>query len=109
MSFKILYVKSYLVIMSHTFGSAWYLMMWSMKFVPGYRSPPMATPSNTPSVAFEMILFNSLDIPPDRDTYATLNGEQIKQNYVALSTDLHCTLQRSISLIPFYEYRTTFI
>ena len=39
-----------------------------------HLSPPMATPSYTPSVLREMMLFNSLDIPPDRDTYATLQA-----------------------------------
>jgi len=58
-------------------------MMWSIKLVPGYRSPPIATPSNTPFVAFEIMLFSSLDIPPDRDSYATLSDkEETKQNYV---------------------------
>jgi hypothetical protein len=45
-----------------------------MKVVPGYLSPPIATPSYTPSVDLETMLFNSLDIPPDLDTYATLPG-----------------------------------
>ena len=59
-------------------------MMWSIKLVPGYRSPPIATPSKTPFVAFEIMLFSSLDIPPERDTYATLSDteDETKQNYV---------------------------
>jgi hypothetical protein len=47
-----------------------------MKLVPGYRSPPIATPSSTPFVALDMMLFSSLDIPPERDTYATLENNQ---------------------------------
>ena len=42
------------------------------RFVVMYLSPPMATPSYTPLVFLMMMLFSSLDIPPDRDTYATL-------------------------------------
>jgi len=76
-------MKFHRKLLPHTFGFAWYLMMWSIKLVPGYRSPPIATPSNTPFVAFEIMLFSSLDIPPDRDTYATLSDkEETKQNYV---------------------------
>ncbi len=37
-----------------------------------HLSPPMAMPSYTPLVVLEMMLFSSFDIPPDRDTYATL-------------------------------------
>lgn len=33
-----------------------------------YLSPPMATPSKTPSVVREMMLLSSLDMPPERDT-----------------------------------------
>lgn len=33
-----------------------------------YLSPPIATPSYTPLVERETILFNSLDIPPERET-----------------------------------------
>lgn len=39
-------------------------------------SPPMATPSCTPSVLREMMLFSSLDIPPERDTYAMLQNSK---------------------------------
>ena len=51
-----------------TSGFSWYLITWSMNVVPGYLSPPMATPSYTPSVVREMMLLSSLDMPPDRDT-----------------------------------------
>ena len=33
-----------------------------------HLSPPIATPSYTPLVDREMMLFSSLDMPPDRDT-----------------------------------------
>jgi hypothetical protein len=35
------------------------------------------------------MLFNSLDIPPDRDTYATLSdAEETKQNHVTFLSEL---------------------
>lgn len=64
-----------------TLGSSWYLSMWSMKVVPGYLSPPIAIPSYTPFVFSDMMLFNSLDIPPDRETYATLLGRNEFSNF----------------------------
>ena len=61
-----------------TWGSSWYLRMWSMKVVPGYLSPPIAIPSYTPFVFREMILLSSFDIPPDLETYATLQKKTNK-------------------------------
>ena len=61
-----------------TMGSSWYLRMWSMKVVPGYLSPPIAIPSYTPFVFREMILLSSFDIPPDLETYATLQKKTNK-------------------------------
>src|SRR4051812_32177312 len=52
-------------------GSAWYLRRWSINVVLGYLSPPIATPSYTPSVVFAIMLLSSLDIPPDLETYPT--------------------------------------
>ncbi len=44
------------------------------KVEPGKRSPPIAIPSYTPSVAREIILNNSFSIPPDLETNPTLPG-----------------------------------
>ena len=63
--------------------------MWSKKVDPGYLSPPIATPSNTPSVFIDIMLLSSLDIPPDRDTYATLKRDKY---YIKWRTILCCIL-----------------
>ena len=65
----------------------WYLRRWSMNVEQGYLSPPMATPSYTPLVWCDMMLFNSFDIPPERETYATAPG-------------LYSLLCRMLSIMP---------
>jgi len=39
-----------------------------MKVDPGYRSPPIATPSYTPSVFLAIILLSSFESPPYLET-----------------------------------------
>lgn len=44
------------------------LRIYTQQVRASYLSPPMATPSKTPSVVREMMLLSSLDMPPERDT-----------------------------------------
>lgn len=89
-----------------TLGSSWYLSIWSMKVVPGYLSPPIAIPSYTPFVFSDMMLFNSLDMPPDRETYATLLGRDEFSRFKVHSIrtyflQKHCTVSwNSIPYLP---------
>ena len=42
-----------------------YRSKWSTNREPGYASPPIATPSQTPSEFLQIILLSSLLMPPD--------------------------------------------
>mmetsp|Transcript_17361 Transcript_17361/g.29727 ORF Transcript_17361/g.29727 Transcript_17361/m.29727 type:complete len:270 (-) Transcript_17361:360-1169(-) len=57
-----------------TWGMCWYLRQWSDKVEPGKVSPPMAMPSNKPSVARASTLYISLLMPPLLLTKPTLPG-----------------------------------
>mmetsp|Transcript_22262 Transcript_22262/g.61545 ORF Transcript_22262/g.61545 Transcript_22262/m.61545 type:complete len:252 (-) Transcript_22262:524-1279(-) len=52
----------------------WYLRQWSERVEPGKVSPPIAMPSNRPSVVRASVLYISLDMPPLLLTNPTLPG-----------------------------------